>query len=340
MKPFKDDMKLHSILILTASILAGFCMVSCHKDDEETLPYLTGSPDLTLPAYGAPGDSFSFSASGVTDDDGKEPDGYYWYASPIKPAKDTSKTYSITLTDTLCTVTVTCGAYKDGYYSTSTSKSITIVRGGHENGSITGLEFDEEKDFKFTDSRDGREYWCTTIGDKDWFKENLAFTGAGVAMENCPAAAGVFGMFYTWSEAKTACPEGWRVSSLQDWADAVSAITGKSFKAKEKMYSIAGEFMGDLYFNGAKMWEYWPDVKITGTSELSVMPAGYASILSNGRGDFSSLNEYAVLWTGDEKDEDQGYYRYIYMEQPDILIGSAGKDSFGASVRCVRDHIE
>ena len=333
-------MKLHRILILTASIMTGLCLVSCHKDDDETLPYLTGAPSFSLPAYGAPGDSFSFTAKGVTDDDGKDPDGYYWYSTPIKPAKDTSLTYSITLTDTLCTVAVTCGAYKDGYYSTSTSHQITIVKDGHKGGSITGLDFDEEKDFIFTDSRDGREYWCTTIGGKDWFKENLAFTGAGKAMENCPVTAGVFGMFYSWNEARTACPEGWRVSSLQDWADAVSDISDLKYSPKENFYSVAGEFMADIYFNGSKMWEYWPDVKISGGTGLSIMPSGYASILSNGSGKFFSLNEYAVLWTGDEKDEDQGYYRYIYMEQPDILVGSADKNSFGASVRCVRDHIE
>lgn len=329
-----------SKLLLIATALAAVSVISCKKDDEdETLPYLTGMPEFNLPLYGQAGESFTFTAKGVTDDDGNSVN-YYWYTTPGDGKRDTTLTYSFTVPDTLCTFTITCGAYADGYYGTTASKSITIVNPDRQNGSIKGVLFNVLKDFTFTDERDGHEYWCTTIGDKDWFKENLAYQNCGKPLENCLVTAGVFGMFYSWEEARTSCPEGWRLSSLQDWADAVKAVTGTEFEVDKHMYSVAGSFMGDIYFNGEKMWEYWPDVKITNNAGLSMMPLGYASIGGNGKADFDSLNGYSVFWTADEKDSEKAYYRYIYEEDPDILIGSAGKTSFAASVRCVRDHQE
>ena len=327
-----------SKLLIIAATLFTVSLVSCKKDEEtESLPYLTGVPEFDLPNYGKPGDSFSFTAKGVTDDDGN-PVNYYWYASPVITARDTSLSFSFSIPDSLCTITVTCGAFADGYYGRTTTKDIIVVRPGKEGGSISGLLFDIEKDFTFTDSRDGHEYWCTTIGEKDWFMENLAFEGCGSPLDNCAATSGLFGMFYTWDEAVASCPEGWRVSTLQDWADAAKTATGTDYDPGKHMYSIAGDFMGDISLNGEKLWEYWPDVKITNKTGLYMIPLGYAVINENGRASFDSLNGYSVFWTADEKDEDQAYYRYIYEEKPDVLLGTAGKKSFAASVRCVRDH--
>lgn len=334
----KNTMRSYRILIIAAAVLA-IAATSCKKDEEEkALPYLTGYPEFDLPLYGVPGDYFSFTAKGVTDDDGKEPDGYYWYVTPVHTAKDTSRTYSFTVPDTLCTITVNCVAFKDGYYSASEAKSLTIINADRNNGSLKGNLFNIEKDFVFTDSRDGHEYWCTTIGGTDWFKDNLAYDKSGFSLENCPVTVGLFGKFYTWNDAVTACPEGWRLSSLKDWADAAKALTDKDFDTDKTMDSVAVDFMGDILFNGEKMWEYWPEVKITNKSGLGLMPTGYA--ISNGKekAKFDSMNGYSVYWTSDTNEDGQAFYRYIYAEQPDIKLGSAEKDSFAATVRCVRDH--
>lgn len=334
----KNTMRSHRILIIGAALLA-LAATSCKKDEEtETLPYLTGYPEFDLPLYGKAGDTFTFKGQGVTDDDGKAPDGYYWSVTPILPTRDTSDTFKFTVPDTLCTISVTCGAFKDGYYSTSISKDLIIVDDDRENGSLKGNLFNIEKDFVFTDSRDGHEYWCTTIGDKDWFKDNLAFGDAGFPLENSPATKGLFGLFYTWEDAMTACPEGWRVSSLKDWADAAKVLTGKDFETDKTMYSVAVDFMGDIRFNNERMWDYWPDVTITDKSGLSLMPTGYAIANGSSKAKFDSMNGYSVYWTSDISEDGQAYYRYIYAEQPDIMLGSAGKDSFAATVRCVRDH--
>ncbi|MDO5442798.1 MAG: FISUMP domain-containing protein [Bacteroidia bacterium] len=331
-------MRLHRILIIGAALLA-LASTSCKKDDgDDTLPYLTGYPEFDLPPYGQPGETFTFTGKGVRDDDGKDPDGYYWYIDPLETGRDTANTFSFYIPDTLCTITVTCGAFKEGYYSSSISKDLVIIRDSRVNGSLKGNRFDATTDFTFTDSRDGHEYWCTTIGGTDWFKDNLAFDGAGFPLENCPATVGLFGKFYTWEDAMVSCPEGWRLSSLKDWADAAKVLTGSDFDTHKTMASVAVDFMGDIYFNENKMWEYWPEVKITNKSGLSLMPTGYAIASGGNKARFDSMNGYSVFWTSDTDEDGQAYYRYIYEEQPDIMLGTAGKDSFAATARCVRDH--
>ena len=319
------------------AFLTVLALFSCKKDETETYNYLGGVPEFSLPEYGVAGDSFSFKAKGVTADDKDAEVKYYWYANPIKTAKDTSMTYSITLPDTLCTVTVYCVGFADGYYSSSTSHSITIVKPDRVNGSISGISFDETRDFKFTDPRDGHEYWCTTVGSTDWFRENLAYKGSGTALANCEATSDVFGHFYTWDEAVTACPEGWRLSGLGEWADAAAVILGERPDPMSRFYSAAGGFMGKVRFNGNEMWEYWPKVDITDQLGLSMVPLGYA-VKQESNARFNSMYDYAAFWTADEKDAEQAYYRYFYDESPDLFMGHSDKSSFAANVRCVRDH--
>ena len=321
--------------ILIASAVFVLCCVACKKDEDETLSYLTGEPEFSLPKYAAVGETFSFIASGVTDDDGKEVN-YYWYANPLS-IRDTTKSFTLTLPDSLCTVSLTCSGFADGYYNSSTTHSVTIIRTGRKNGSLSGIDAVEGRDFFFTDPRDGHDYLCTTVGSKDWFRENLAFKGSGTPLDNCDAVSDVFGRFYTWNEAVSACPDGWRLSTLDDWADAASTALGSRPDPSVRFVSAAGAFMGDLKFNGTKMWEYWPDVKITDKLGLSMIPLGSASRMEN-RTDFKSMYEYATFWTADERDDDQAFYRYFFDESPDLFIGYSSKKSFAANIRCVRDH--
>lgn len=328
-------MDIKKYILLASAVLVLFCATSCKDDKTENFSYLTGAPEFSLPIYATAGETFSFTVKDVTADDGSEV-GYYWYSSTLD-IRDTTNTFTLTLPDTLCTVSLTCSAFATGYYNSSTTQSVTIVRSGRENGSISGLDAAEGRDFFFTDPRDGHSYLCATVGAKDWFRENLAYKGSGAALENCETVSDIFGRFYTWNEAVSACPDGWRLSTLDDWADAAAAALGSRPDPSVRFQSAAGYFMGDLRFNGKKMWEYWPDVKITDKLGLSVIPLGYASKMEN-RTDFDSMYDYAAFWTADEKDSDRAFYRYFYDESPDLFIGYSSKKSFAANVRCVRDH--
>jgi len=358
------------IFIIAAAISA----ISCKKDKEETTTlYLDGTLKMSdVPQYVEAGTRLDLTAAGVTHPEGKFM-GVYWRINPEMEKNDTLKvkgadgkntdellafdpvkgaSYQYTLGDELQTNTVICGVFAEGYSSSTQSKYVTTVKGGLDGkGSITGCGF-ETWTRKFTDPRDGKEYYTVTAGGMEWFGQNLAFEGkltgddgkslgCGFPYQSCSAMTDVFGLYYTKEQAKKACPEGWRLSTAEDWlALAVEAapeqenIDGTSFEKFGTFSGIAGSLMADAKFNGNTMWEYWPQVKITNALHFAAVPAGMATVGSSSK-KFEGVKEYSVFWT-DADNGDSGLYRYIYVDSPDVQIGE-GYPSFAASVRCVRD---
>ena len=180
----------------------------------------------------------------------------------------------------------------------------------------------------FTDPRDNQKYYYNTVAGKDWMIQNLAWNGSGIAYNEAEAMSPIFGRFYTWTEANTACPAGWHLPSSAEFKALAEAGGGTEDKA-------AGSMMVDASFNGNKMWEFWPDVRITNTSRFSAIPAGYA-VIENSKSVFKNLNKYAMFWTSDSIDADMAVARYIYEDKPVLFGGEFGKESIRASVRCIR----
>ena len=90
------------------------------------------------------------------------------------------------------------------------------------------------------------------------------------------------------------------------------------------------------------------------TSLMSIIPVGYANLgvttevplKSNYPAAlFKGTYEFAAFWTADEVEDNDGvegnspqaYYRYLFTKTPHLMIGKGYKDTFGASVRCVRN---
>lgn len=355
-------------------IVAAISAISCKKDKEETTTlYLNGTLKLSdVPQYIEAGTRLDLTASGVTHPEGKFM-GVYWKISPEMDKNDTLKvkgpdgkdtdellafdpvkgsSYSYTLGNELQTSTITCGVFAEGYASSIQTEYVTTVKGGLDGkGSITGCGFDTWTG-KFTDPRDGKEYYTISAGGREWFGQNLAFEkeltgddgksiGCGIPYRKSSAMTDVFGLYYTQAQARKACPEGWRLSTAEDWlALAVEAaskqegVDGTAFDKSGIFSGIAGGLMADAEFNGVKMWEYWPQVKITNVLHFAAVSAGMATISSSSV-KFEGIKEYSAFWT-DAGDGERGYYRYIYVDSPDVQIGE-GYSSFAASVRCVRD---
>ena len=341
-------MRLDRILLLGAALLSMVATVSCKKDkdddDDSTSESFTGSVSFTLPSYVSPGEKYTFHMDGIS----REDSGSYGIIWTIETfdIKDTTRyeadpatvtgDFTFTVPDTLCKFTLMASAFADGYTTTSSSLSATIVSAAKYGGSITGRSFDSGKDFVFTDSRDDKEYWCTTIGDRDWFRENLACEGTGYPYCGSTQMEQILGNFYSWNEAQSACPEGWRLPDSADWSALAKELSGVDYGSTETFAGIAGKLMSDAYFNGDRMWEYWPKVNITDSSHFSALPSGYA--IQNGEDDyeFTAYCKYATFWVNDSF-SDKALYRYLYVDKTDCFVGTADKDGFLASVRCVRD---
>lgn len=332
-------MKIRQFLLWTLALALCTGAFSCKKDKETTTTKNTlfGSPSFTIPAYVAPGDEFELVPAVVKTEDGKLA-GIYWAFSFSSSVRDTTRVENgtgdgsifVSVPDTLTSMTVTCAAFAEGYYNASESKTVAVV---HGQESLSGLGLPEDVPV-FEDPRDGRTYPYVVIGGREWFTRNLAFEG-GASYRDAVAMQDVFGQFYSWEEAVDGCPDGWRLPDAEDWS-ALAEIAGAT-EAEAGVYrGLAGRLMADAYLNDTKMWEFFPDVKITNEFLFCAIPAGYA-MDADGTHAFYGSSEYAVFWTAEEADDELAYCRQLYVSSPDVFKDALHKRSFLASVRCVRD---
>lgn len=336
-------MNYKKFVIMAAAVLAAVSLPSCKKDkDGTTTSYaeFSGTLKFNVPSFVGKGESLTVTPRGLEKESVNV--GYYWTASPLYEKKDTTKAqddpasatgaYKLNIKDTLCTVTLTCNAFAKGYYTKTYSSYITIVDPAF--GQSLTKDGVSEDDLNITDARDGKKYYYRKIGNRDWFLRNVAYGEKGESFLGCPVMDDVIGRYYTWNDAQTVCPSGWRVPSDSDWLDLAAAGGYAGKKADESYIGIAGALMVDAYFNSEKMWEYWPAVKITNKTGFCAIPSGYGNLASENV--FTGGMEYAVYWSSESYD-DYGVYRMINMNKPDFMREGINKDNFLASVRCVRD---
>ncbi len=330
---------------LFALLAAALTLAGCKKDSETTKSYLSGSLSLPFPTYVSPGYAKSFKVDTLmtmSREDGGTVG--YCFKNSVTGVYDTlvladgtvrKHYYDFEVPDTLGSLSLTFAAFTDDdlYYGSSVAASFTVVKSGLDgDGSITGF-VRTLSDGSFVDVRDGREYVYTDIDGTDWMRQNLAWEGAGTAYSGCDVMSDIFGRYYTWTQAQTACPEGWTLPSDEDWV-ALGKKYGSGAASGGDLDALAGSVMQNLYFNGSRMWEFWRDVKITDKSGLSVMPSGYVTV-SDGKYSYEALYKYAAFWTADSVGSD-GVLRYIYQDKDIVYRGLMPSDNFAASVRCVR----
>ena len=337
-------------LAAVLGILSG-----CKKDEPEK-EYLDGTIRLELPTYVAKGYTKQFkidTLATITAADGSGV-GYY-FNNTVTGKRDTvmlrdgsyapgfpGGVYTYTVGDKTGNSSLSLIAFgSEKYYSTSGKAFYTVVDPAMDGtGSLTGFNR-AETEHQFTDERDGHDYWYTEVDGTMWMTQNLGWRGAGAPFYNSEIMAEVLGQYYTWDDARTACPEGWRLPSEEEVKSFATSF-GAVEDSNGSLVGMAGDFMADLYFNGSPLWPYWPGVNITNAACMYLIPTGYA-IVNEGKYEFpnplvdsegTSIG-YSLFWTGDELDG-RGVYRYIYEDQNIIFQGLASKDSFAAPVRCVK----
>lgn len=318
------------LLLYTTLLLAVFSAISCKKDEETTTikPSIYGVA-FDLATFGRPGDTFVLKPYGafVTEGDGVEKFQYKWKVNS-DAYSDPMDTFTLKVEE-VGNYTITCMASDpdDKYYSSTSSKTIIIIDPALGK-TLTGTGI-EAWDDHIIDPRGilgESEYYYVQIGELDWFRNNLAWTGEGLAFENADVTSYPLGRYYTWDEAMEACPEGWRLPSDEEWA----------FLGTE-----AAPLLCDAYLNSKKMWEYWPNVPRTNTTSLALIPAGYA-LPAITTPTYKRLYDYAAFWTStvSEDDSRMAAYRYIHVKENEVRTTYAEKGSLALSVRCVRNHVD
>ncbi|WP_295068296.1 fibrobacter succinogenes major paralogous domain-containing protein [uncultured Fibrobacter sp.] len=176
----------------------------------------------------------------------------------------------------------------------------------------------------FTDSRDEQSYDVVKIDNLTWMAENLNYETETSAcpdgdLRNCKR----LGRLYTWAEAKTVCPEGWRLPTKSDFAQilaqsldgnpgAVSNKVGAALKARDGWFK-----------------------KGNGSDALGfrALPAGYRSA----DGKFDGIGGYAYFWSATEDAENResnAFYLFLSFSSDVASINAFAKEDY-RSVRCV-----
>lgn len=160
----------------------------------------------------------------------------------------------------------------------------------------------------FTDARDSKTYKVKEINGVKWFVQNLDYAMEEGSMcydredDNCE----VYGRLYTQAAAITACPEGSRLATDDDWK-MLEVFAGGASEAAEKLRS-----------NGSDDFAF------------SAMFGGYA----NKNGISTTIGEGAYFWTEKADGDKRGTARSMFSSDKDV--SSISVDSgFYLAVRCI-----
>lgn len=171
----------------------------------------------------------------------------------------------------------------------------------------------------FTDSRDKKTYKTVVIGKQTWMAENLAYkANSGCwAYDNDQNNMATYGYLYTWDAAKSVCPSGWHLPSDAEWTQLIDYLGGK-------------EMAGKMKEAGTTHWTS-PNTGADNSSGFGALPGG----LRNDDEAFLYVGDGSYMWSSTGKDAYEAFYWSLYAGS--FVGGNFGSNSFGFSVRCLKD---
>ncbi|MDR0518159.1 MAG: fibrobacter succinogenes major paralogous domain-containing protein [Fibromonadaceae bacterium] len=190
----------------------------------------------------------------------------------------------------------------------------------------------QQKD-TFTDTRDGKTYKTTKIGEQVWMAENLNYEvkGGSRCHNDSISYCDKYGRLYDWTRAMEACPKGWHLPSDAEWDKLYRYVDGD--KGTESRYDDSK--MAGKYLKATSGWNDYEGKSGNGenTYGFSALPGG--SGYSGGSFNDNVGNE-GIWWSASEYNGSYSYYRFMYYSNEGVLWSSFSK-SFLFSVRCVQD---
>jgi len=193
----------------------------------------------------------------------------------------------------------------------------------------------------FTDARNGKTYNTVTIGGKTWMAENLNYqpqTGKSWCYDNDNNNCNKYGRLYDWNTAMTACPEGWHLSTKEEWdylVNLINAISGiGSNDAGKMLKSKNGWNLNNNNNEGGNGTDAYGFSALPGGANL---PGGTACHYRGycDKTGFGGIGTYSYWWTASKQHNRVAYYWYIIND----YIREEGEGEYnvsGYSVRCIK----
>jgi uncharacterized protein (TIGR02145 family) len=178
----------------------------------------------------------------------------------------------------------------------------------------------------FIDTRDGKTYKTTKIGEQVWMAENLNYEASGSKChDNKPANCKKYGRLYNWNTAIKACPSGWHLPSEEEWevlTDTIEAIGGAGTAGKY-LKSTSG-WNSDSY-NGRKYSGNGED-----KYDFSALSGGFGK--SDG---YFSIGDDGHWWSASGYTDKKTAITFRYASKDANY--SLYEKHFRFSVRCLQD---
>lgn len=157
------------------------------------------------------------------------------------------------------------------------------------------------------DLRDSAEYQTITISGKTWTQDNIAYAVQGSdCFDHNPSNCAKFGRLYTYQQAQSVCPEGWRLPLASEWDELIAACGGSQ---------LAGGML-----------------KTGGISEFNIRMAGIRRKL-----DFVFPGQQTGYWGKGTGKPGMVYAVFFFRSEPKAKNGFVSEDEFRLSVRCIKN---
>jgi uncharacterized protein (TIGR02145 family) len=195
----------------------------------------------------------------------------------------------------------------------------------------------EQQKSTFTDTRDGKIYKTTKIGEQVWFAENLNYEAdSSICYDNKPKNCDKYGRLYNWEAAMKACPKGWHLPSDEEWNVLMKFVNPSCSDnydcecAEIKTCEGAG-----IKLKATNGWDSYQGKSGNGTDDFgfAVLPGGS----SYSDGSFGDVGYSGLWWSASEHHANYAYYRYIYHYGSDVYWSDYGNKDLLFSVRCLQD---
>jgi uncharacterized protein (TIGR02145 family) len=179
----------------------------------------------------------------------------------------------------------------------------------------------------------GQVYNTVLIGDQCWLAENLNYeAGNSWCFKNDSAYCNIYGRLYDWETALTACPEGWRLPSDDEWKILEGTV--------DSQYLVDDPEWEDDGWRGLDAGKNLKSISGWGANGNGTDLFGFRALPGGGLsadGSFRNLSYNGYWWSSTEYSSTVSWLRGINSTNANVRRYYGG-ESLGFSVRCLKDN--
>ncbi len=187
------------------------------------------------------------------------------------------------------------------------------------------------------------------IGNQCWMAENLNHeVGNSWCYNDNPSNCNIYGRLYDWQTAMIACPQGWRLPSVEDWNSLRNYLISNGFNAEWD--DPIAEFYTDRIAKALASQDYWSGLSdcaqdcpcpgtepyLNNSSGFNALPGGFYGLdQETFHGYYSDLGRTAVWWSSSSCYRPMFLVRELCMSVIDDCWEVHGQRRY--YVRCIQE---